>query len=148
MNTTKNKAFWWTFGISLFTYLSLVCWVASIGPYICDCIMGICSFVLTWICLDKFRVKEQIQYKLICSGVILGQSILILLIIALTLGKTIIPIYEVATSIVSSCLAAICYKEKKVTTIVLSLIIFVLMVTYVQEAFIQFLGHKTNIIKE
>ena len=61
MQLTNKKIFWFSFGISLAAFLTLECWVNSIDYHLTDCIIAICTFTMTFICLEYFKADGKIH---------------------------------------------------------------------------------------
>lgn len=76
MNITNKRVFWYSFSVSLVVFLTSEWWVSSINFYLSNCITAICTFAMTFICLEHFKVDGKTKYLLVCTGVFLGRSIL------------------------------------------------------------------------
>ena len=145
MQLTNKKIFWFSFGISLAAFLTLECWVNIIDYHLTDCIIAICTFTMTFICLEYFKADGKTKYWLVCLGVLLGQNIIPLPIHILDFSGSLQSLYFVFTTIINTILAAICYKEKKLTTFILCFIFFLLMTTYVHQTWVEAMNVKMGI---
>lgn len=145
MNITNKKSFWYSFSISLVAFLTSEWWVSSINFYLSDCITAICTFAITFICLEHFKVDGKAKYSLVCIGVILGRSILQIPVHIFAFTDSLQALYFLITTIVNAILAAVCYKEKKLTTFILCFIVFLLMTTLVSQIWSEAISIKMGI---
>ena len=67
MNITNKRVFWYSFSVSLVVFLTSEWWVSSINFYLSNCITAICTFAMTFICLEHFKVDGKTKYLLVCT---------------------------------------------------------------------------------
>lgn len=145
MNITNKRVFWYSFSVSLVVFLTSEWWVSSINFYLSNCITAICTFAMTFICLEHFKVDGKTKYLLVCTSVFLGRSILQIPIHIFAFTDSFHALFFLITTIVNTILAAVCYKEKKLTTFILCFIVFLLMTTLVSQTWSEAISIKMGI---
>lgn len=130
--TKIKKNFWISFGLSFLTFAALEWWPMAINEYLAGIINSICSFALTWYCLDKFKVDGETAFLSICGALLLGRWLPQLPMHILFYCSTLYYAYLLVLATVGILLGAICYYEKKLYAFVLSLIILIVMNTITQ----------------
>lgn len=145
MDTTKKKAFWASFGLSVLTFAALEWWPMAINEYLAGAINTICSFALTWFCLNKFKVNNNTAFLTICSALLLGRWLPQLPMHIFYYWNTLYYAILLVLASVGILLGAVCYFEKKLHTFVLSLIIMIIMNTVIQYIWLAAIDFKMGV---
>lgn len=145
MDTPKKKAFWTSLGLSFLTFAALEWWPMSINEYLAGVINTLCSFALTWFCLDKFKANNRTIFYSICGALLLGRWLPQLPIHIFCYLNTIYYAYLLVLATVGILLGAICYYEKKLHIFVLSLIIMIIINTIIQYIWLNAIDFRMGI---
>ena len=121
----KTKTFWYAVVSSICCYV-ILCWVNAMGDmYLSSCVYTVSYFYLTWLWLERFY--RSINRWIIVWAVVLG---FLLCVGPIWIVDSKCFMYDVLLmlSIISAIvLSAICYKERKMSTYILSFVILLLL---------------------
>ena len=129
--TTNFRNYLSIIGLSILVFL-LTCWTAKFdgaAPYWAE---GISFFALSWFVARK-EEKNNLSIYGIAFALILGRILLEIPIRTMdfvgTVGSILIPVNSILAIILGLC----CYRSKNSSVYILSIVIEILMATFVQE---------------
>ena len=121
-----------TFIGSLLLFL-ITCWTGAYSIYSAGWTESICFFVFTLLVLDKFAKPNSYGVSIIVT-IIVGRIVLELPLRIFEFRETLFSMFVPILSIVSILLAAIYHKEKRISILILAIVIIVLLNTVVHDA--------------
>ena len=128
---------------ALLIYLCFCWWFMAISPEAClwvDCVL---FFAYSWYCARLCMDKGK-SMALSVVAIILGRVTPIIPLLVLEFRDTYASMIYVVASVASIILATLCSYEKKVTVYVLSIIITILINTFVYSAWMDWVNGLIN----
>ena len=129
-----------SFLASLLVFL-LSWWTATYSLYAAGWAESMCYFTLTILLLKKYAQPDTygIPYLIVIA---LGRSVFEVPIRITEFGATLFSLFVPIIVFVSIILASICYREKRASVLILSVVIIILLNTIAHEDWMNYFGHR------